>query len=79
MNASDAPRRTYLWDFFGAGAAGTAAHFQRHLDQFLEREGISGCETGLRSERPGHHAAFCTAPIELEAALVRALKPQRAV
>lgn len=77
MSSSDAQRRTYLWDFFGPTAAATATHFQHHLDQFLTREGISGCETGVRSEQPGHFAAFCNAPIEVEPALVRALRPKR--
>ena len=79
MTDAGGERRTYLWDFFGPAAAGTATHFQRHLDGFIEREGLAGCTTGVRSEQPGHHAAFCTAPLELEAAIVRALRPQRAL
>lgn len=78
MSEATVDKRTYLWDFFGPSAEGTATHFQRHLDGFIEREGLVGCVTGVRSEQPGHHAAFCTAPLELEAALVRALRPQRA-
>ncbi len=75
---SSAEERTYLWDFFGKNAAPTAAHFKRHLDQFLEREGLGGCETGTISEQPNHNAAFCRAPVAYEAQLVRALRPQRA-
>jgi hypothetical protein len=75
---SEAETRTYLWDFFGRNAELTAAHFKKHLDDFLKREGLAGCETGTTSEQPGHYAAFCLAPIEHEAALVRALRPQRA-
>lgn len=79
MSEAPAETRTYLWDFFGPSAPGTAAHFQRHLDGFIEREGLSDCTTGVRSEQPGHHAAFCTAPLALEATIVRALRPQRAL
>lgn len=68
---------TYHWDFFGADAEETAAHFQRHLDEFLAREKLDGCETGTGSEEPGHYGAWCRAPQALEAALVRSLRPQR--
>lgn len=53
-----APRHRLAWDFWGPTAAGTAAHHQRHLDEFLAAEGIDG-ETGLESTGPTHHAAWC--------------------
>jgi hypothetical protein len=71
--------RTYLWDFFGKTAGPTAAHFQKHLDEFLLREGLKECETGTLSEQPNHCAAFCRAPVAYEQELVRALRPQRAL
>ncbi len=71
-------RRTYLWDFFGPSAEKTALHFERHLLGFLAQHALSDCETGVRSEQPGHFAAFCRADVAHEPALVRALRPQRA-
>ncbi|MGC4088607.1 MAG: hypothetical protein QM756_12060 [Polyangiaceae bacterium] len=77
MSQSGPTLRTYLWDFFGARAEPTAVHFQKHLDEFLLRNALTGCETGVRSEQPGHFAAFCRAPLDQEETLVRALRPQR--
>lgn len=71
--------RTFFWDFFGPNAERTAAHFKQHLDQFLEKNALLGCETGTRSERAGHFAAFCRAPESVESALVQSLRPQRAL
>jgi hypothetical protein len=68
---------TYHWDFFGADAEQTAVHFRRHLDEFLAREGLEGCETGTGSEQAGHHETWCRAPEALEPVLVRSLRPQR--
>ena len=72
-----AARVYYFWDFFGPSAEGTAAHFLVHLDEFLVRESIEGCTTGLCDEGPGHHAAYCAAPPTAGAVLERALKPRR--
>lgn len=72
-------RRTLYWDFFGPHAERTAGHFRSHLEQFLEKNALSGCETGVTSERSGHFAAFCRTPAEVEEALVRSLRPQRAL
>jgi hypothetical protein len=67
---------TYLWDFFGPNAEGTAAHFEIHLQQFLAENGITGCETGTESEGEGHRAARCAAP-EPNQAIEKALRPRR--
>ncbi len=69
--------RRYFWDFFGPDAEGTAAHFVRHLDEFLSRNHLSGCSTGTTSAGPGHHAAYCDAPPEVGSAIERALRPRR--
>jgi len=75
---SDAPIfRTFFWDFFGPRAEPTAVHFRKHLEQFIDQHGLSGCETGVESSRLGHFAAFCRAPLTHEEALVGALRPQR--
>lgn len=67
---------TYLWDFFGPNAEGTAAHFEVHLRQFLDEHGITDCETGTESEGEGHRAARCSTPAGNDA-IERALKPRR--
>lgn len=69
--------KTWYWDFAGPTAEGTARHFRVHLDEFLAREGLGGCETGVESQGPGHAAAFCRAPDEHGEAIQRALRPRR--
>ena len=69
--------KTWYWDFAGPTAEGTAVHFRKHLDEFLAREGIEGCETGVESQGPGHAAAFCRGPDELAETIQRALRPRR--
>jgi hypothetical protein len=66
-----------LWDFFGPTALGTARHFLIHLDEFLAREGLGPLPTGVGTETAGHVAAWCQAPSDHEAVLVRALRPKR--
>jgi hypothetical protein len=68
--------RTFLWDFFGPNASETAAHFERHLLQFLSRHGFSG-ETGRESEGEGHQAVRCAVAPEWAEPLKRALRPKR--
>lgn len=70
--------RRLFWDFTGPIAEGTAAHFKRHLDEFLEREAIEGCTTGLEGYGPMHHAAWCDTPSASEDVLIRTLRPRRA-
>lgn len=73
-----APRPTLHWDYRGPSAEGTAAHFHRHLDEFLAREGFADCETGVEIVTPGRHAAtWCRCPESLVPILGRALRPQR--
>lgn len=69
---------TLYWDFFGPPAEGTAAHFHRHLDEFLVREQLDGCETGVELLEPRRHAAaWCRCPEDLVPVLTRALRPRR--
>jgi pimeloyl-ACP methyl ester carboxylesterase len=73
-----APLPTLHWDFFGPTAQGTAEHFHRHLDEFLLRERLEGCETGVRVVEAGRHAAvWCRCPRELVEPLRGALRPRR--
>ncbi len=66
-----------FWDFFGPTASKTAEHFRRHLEEFLLKNSVAGCETGTCSSGPGHEAAFCVAPLETSPGLERALRPRR--
>lgn len=68
--------RTFWWDFFGPDARGTAEHFVRHTEQFLGREGLHGCRTGVL-EQEGAWSAWCACPPQWEEAIRRALRPRR--
>lgn len=68
--------RRYYWDFFGPAADGTARHFQHHLDEFLERERLQGCTTGVEAEQ-GTVSAWLDAPVAYEPVIGRALRPRR--
>ena len=68
---------TLYWDFFGGTAEGTARHFQKHLDEFLQRNACAGATTGVESNGAGHLAVYCRAPAEHAHAIARALKPRR--
>lgn len=73
-----APTHVLFWDYFGADAMGTATHFRAHLDEFLDREGLEGCETGVEITEPGRSAAaWCRCPEALVATIGRALRPRR--
>lgn len=68
--------RRYFWDFFGPHAEGTARHFHKHLDEFLVRENIQGCSTGVVGNGE-HFAAYCDTPDEHRDVIQRALRPKR--
>lgn len=72
------PKVTLYWDFFGPPSEGTAEHFRKHLDEFLQREQLDGCEIGVEIVRPGQHAAaWCRCTEALMDTLGRALRPRR--
>lgn len=71
------PTTTFYWDFFGPYAERTARHFDVHLQQFLEKNAVAGCQTGVESAGAGHFAAFCVAPLEVADGVERALRPRR--
>ncbi len=68
---------TFYWDFYGPDAERIAAHFQRHLDAYIEREALSDCETRLEQVGTGHHAAVCAASEGAVESIVGALRPHR--
>ncbi len=55
---------TFFWDFFGPRAEGTARHFLRHLDEFLERERIAGCGTAVEQPGAAQWTVSCRTPAE---------------
>ena len=69
--------KTYYWDFFGPAAAQTAAHFLKHLAEFLENNAIEGCRLDLASAGDGHQAARCQAPEAAQTVIERSLRPKR--
>jgi uncharacterized protein len=69
--------RTYYWDFFGPTADGTAAHFKKHLEEFLSKHSLDSCAVSLLSLQPGHCAAACIATDEARERIEKALRPRR--
>ncbi len=67
---------TFLWDFFGPNATRTAEHFERHLQEFMQRHGCPGV-TGLESEGEGHKAVSCSVSAEWSERIKQALRPKR--
>jgi uncharacterized protein len=68
---------TFLWDFFGPNAEGTATHFEKHLREFLQKNAVEGCTTGTESAGEGHMAAFCVTPSGATELVEKALRPKR--
>ena len=68
------------WDFYGPMALGTAEHFERHLGELLEREGLSAAVSarGVTQLSPTWSAAWCEAPLEEARVVGRALRAKRA-
>lgn len=73
---SPAPR-TYYWDFFGPRSQPTAAHFQRHLQGFLQQHGIGELAVVLVSQAPLHHAVGVATPEAHWELIEKALRPKR--
>ncbi len=71
--------KTYAWDFRGMRAQAIALHHAQHLREFLQREGLDGCEVRVETEGPFQATAFLQAPDEATAGIERALRPPRVV
>lgn len=69
--------KTLIWDFFGPHSEPTAKHFQKHLNEFLERENLKVDEVGIESSFASHHAAWARAEDGVAALLANALRPRR--
>lgn len=68
--------RRYLWDFFGPHAEPTARHFLVHLDEFIAREKLEGCVTGVGPD-DGDWAVWCEIGEANRSVIERALRPKR--
>jgi hypothetical protein len=68
---------TFYWDFFGPRAEGTARHFQRHLEEFLAREGVVGCTTDVHGSSPNQWTVSCRTPANAAEPVRRARRPRR--
>jgi len=77
-DTAEASVRRLYWDFTGGQAAGTAEHFRRHVDDFVERASLAGCTTGTEAYTALHHAAWCQAPDAHCEVIIRSLRPRRA-
>ncbi len=51
----------FFWDFYGAQAAETAAHFRRHLEAFLLKHDFTA-ETSLHPESDTQVSVTCDPP-----------------
>ena len=65
------------WDFRGGRAQGTAEHFKRHLDSFLESNEVAHISTGTEAYSALHSAAFCDLMGEARPFVVERLRPHR--
>lgn len=73
---SDATR-TYFWDFYGPRSGPTAAHFKRHLVEFLAQHGASELVPIETSDEPRHHAVGLRTPRQHWELIEKALRPRR--
>ena len=57
---------------------GTAEHFRRHLQQFLNDHDLAGSPTGLEDYGPTHSAAWCIVSDDARDLIEGRLRPRRA-
>lgn len=68
--------KRYHWDFYGPHAKGKAAHFIKHLTEFLATLELEGCQHGVEHGERGA-SAWCIAVPGAEAAIETRLRPHR--
>lgn len=76
---SEPGARTYFWDFFGPRSGPTAAHFEKHLHDFLRQHGIAELAVRLEAHSPLHTAVGLTTPPAHFELIEKALRPKRAL
>jgi len=74
---SEPALRTYFWDFFGPRSGPTAAHFEKHLHEFLQQHGIAELSIRLETHSAAHSAVGLTTPPEHRELIEKALRPRR--
>lgn len=68
----------YFWDFFGPHAEGTALHFTKHVNEFLAKHDLLGCQTGtLCVIENKHYTAWCDTPEAIQDTISQSLRPKR--
>lgn len=68
---------TFFWDFIGPRAEQIAAHHVTHVNEFLAREKLDGCQSGVTKAAQFRCTAWVKAPAEVAPLIARALKPPR--
>ena len=66
-----------VWDFFGPASQGTAAHFVRHLIQFLEEHECGPFTTDVEHVSRVHAVAYGDIPPQHLDLVGQTLKPHR--
>lgn len=67
----------FWWDFVGPRSEMIARHHAKHLEEFLDRERVVGCEAGVKIESPVRAAAYLKAPDAVAEQVQKALRPPR--
>jgi pimeloyl-ACP methyl ester carboxylesterase len=71
------PTSSAHWDFFGPTSQPTAAHFLKHLDEFMNTRGYLRPIAGLDSRAQGHCEVWMRIPARHVDAIRSALRPHR--
>jgi len=81
MSTQQAGIYRVFWDFYGPDAQRTAEHFERHLRERIERDGLSAevLECGVERVHEAWSAAWFDAPLELAQRLGGALRAKRSL
>ena len=69
--------RTYHWDFISPRAEQIARHHATHIEEFLAREKLEGCEVGVTVTGPMRATAWCRVTDAAAEPVARALRPPR--
>lgn len=76
MKTPQPERTAFYWEFRGQTAAPTAAHFRKHLDDFLQTHAVPGKETGEVALDPLLSVVWCLAEPPAHALIETVLRPR---
>ena len=57
---------TWYWDFIGPRSEAIARHHAEHLAEFVQKNGLEGCDTGVEVQTPMRSVAWIKAPEALQ-------------